>query len=99
MPAIVKGVAVETEPVGVMIVTSPVVAVGGTVATTLEGVTLTIVADAPLKETVVTPPPKPVPVNTTWSPGNPSCGEKLRMDNESAASLRIAVMLPAASYS
>jgi hypothetical protein len=61
----VKGVAVETEAVGVVIVTSPVVAAAGTVATTREAVTLTIVADAPLKETFVTPPPKPVPVNTT----------------------------------
>src|SRR6185295_11279851 len=74
-PAMVKGSVVVTEPVGVVIVTNPVVAAAGTVATIFEFVTLTIVADAPLKETVVTPP-KPTPRKVTTSPGIPSCGEK-----------------------
>jgi hypothetical protein len=80
-------------------VTSPVVAAGGTVATTFEGLTLTIAADAPLKETLVTPPPKPVPINVTGSPGKPSCGEKLIIASDDAGKRLIEVMLPAASYS
>src|SRR5262249_43565116 len=98
-PAIVKGVVVVTEPLGVVIVTGPVVAAAGTVATTREGVTLTIVAEAPLKETSLTPAPKPTPINVTTSPDKPSCGEKLRIASVVAVKRRTAVMLPAASYS
>src|ERR1051326_7174259 len=98
-PVIVNGIAAATEPVGVVIVTGPVVAPGGTMATTFEGVTLTIMAEAPLNETLLTPPPKPMPINVTTSSGKPSCGEKSNMASAVAGSRRIAVMLPAASYS
>ena len=64
-PAIVNGVAVLTEPRAVVTVISPVVAAPGTVTIRREAVILTIAAEAPLKETAVTPEPKPIPTMVT----------------------------------
>src|SRR5262249_44820110 len=69
----VKGALVRV-PLGVTIVTGPVVAFAGTVATTELALTLTIWALAPLNETLVTPAPKPLPKKETGVPGPPNVG-------------------------
>jgi hypothetical protein len=85
---------VVADPRGVVMVIGPVVAVAGTVATSVGGVAWNVVDGVPLNTTDVTPAENPIPVKVTCELGQPDWGAN---DNNSKTARRTWVIFPAGS--